>query len=215
MKLDAIFQLFVPKEPKFFVMFEKASANLVLVAESLVKMLKEPNEEARLLIIREIEKLEHQGDIITHEIFHELSTTFITPFDREDIHALASAIDDIVDYVHGSGKRIELYNIKSIPPSMQELGNLILEGSKELQKAVLGLRNADRFKKVQENCVKINSIENAADDVFDRAVGRLFDMEKDAINLLREKEVLQNLETATDKCEDAANVIESIIVKYS
>jgi predicted phosphate transport protein (TIGR00153 family) len=215
MKLDAIFQLFVPKEPKFFVLFEKASTNLVLVAESLVKMLKEPNEEARLVIIREIEKLEHQGDIITHEIFHELSTTFITPFDREDIHALASAIDDIVDYVHGSGKRIELYNIKSIPPSMQELGNLILEGSKELQKAVLGLRNADRFKKVQENCVKINSIENAADDVFDRAVGRLFDMEKDAINLLREKEVLQNLETATDKCEDAANVIESIIVKYS
>jgi len=215
MKLDAIFQLFVPKEPKFFVLFEKASTNLVLVAESLVKMLKEPNEEARLVIIREIEKLEHQGDIITHEIFHELSTTFITPFDREDIHALASAIDDIVDYVHGSGKRIELYNIKSIPPSMQELGNLILEGSKELQKAVLGLRNADRFKKVQANCVKINSIENAADDVFDRAVGRLFDMEKDAINLLREKEVLQNLETATDKCEDAANVIESIIVKYS
>ena len=215
MKLDAIFQLFVPKEPKFFVMFEKASSNLVLVAESLVKMLNEPNEESRLLVIREIEKLEHQGDILTHEIFHELSTTFITPFDREDIHALASAIDDIVDYIHGSGKRIELYNIKTIPPSMRELGNLILEGSKELQKAVLGLRNTDRFRKVQENCVKINSIENAADDVFDRAVGRLFDMEKDAINLLREKEVLQNLETATDKCEDAANVIESIIVKYS
>jgi hypothetical protein len=215
MKLDTIFQLFVPKEPKFFVMFEKASANLVLVAEILVKMLKEPNEEERIKMIREIEKLEHQGDIITHEIFHELSTTFITPFDREDIHALASAIDDILDYIHGSGKRIELYNIKTIPPSMVQLGSLILEGSLELQKAVLGLRNADRFKKVQQNCVKINSIENAADDVFDRAVGRLFDMEKDAINLLREKEVLQNLETATDKCEDAANVIESIIVKYS
>jgi predicted phosphate transport protein (TIGR00153 family) len=178
-------------------------------------MLNEEDAAKRTQLIAEIERLEHQGDLITHEIFHELSKTFITPFDREDIHALASAIDDILDYIHGSGKRIELYNIKTIPPAMRELGKLILEGSQELQKAVQGLRASDRFKIVQEICVKINSIENAADDVFDRAVGLLFDKEKDAINLMREKEVLQNLETATDKCEDAANVIESIIVKYS
>lgn len=215
MKLNKLFQAFTPKEPKFFVLFEKAAQNLVVVAEMLVKMLHEESEAKRVELIRTIEKLEHQGDIYTHEILHELSSTFITPFDREDIHALATAIDDIIDYIHGSGKRIELYNVRVINPSMIELGSMILEGSRELQKAVFGLRDSKNYRSVLESCVHINSMENRADDVFDRAVARLFDLEKDAINLMREKEVLQNLETATDMCEDAANVVESIIVKYS
>lgn len=215
MKLNSIFQVFVPKTDKFSLLFESAATNLVRVSELLIKVVNEKDSNRRLEIIREIEALEHQGDLITHEIFYELSKTFITPFDREDIHALATAIDDILDYIHGSAKRMDLYNVRTITTPMITLAELIREGNIELQKAVTGLRNPNKFQEVLQSCVKINSIENSADDIFDNAVARLFDIEKDAIALIRDKEVLQNLETATDKCEDAANVIESIIVKYS
>jgi uncharacterized protein len=215
MKLNNILQAFVPKENKFFVLFEEATKNLETVSDMLVEMMNETDIEKRHQMIAEIERLEHKGDLITHEIFHELSSSFITPFDREDIHSLATSIDDILDYMHGSAKRIELYNVKTISKAMKDISALIKEGNDELRKAILGLKSSDNFKEVLQSCVKINSIENRADDVYDRAIGWLFDTEKDAISLIRDKEVLQNLETATDKCEDAANVIESIIVKYS
>ena len=213
MKLDYFLQLLVPKDKKFYMMFESATANLVAISKVLIELLNSPSPEKRIELAKEIDHLEHVGDQITHDIFNELSGTFITPFDREDIHALTSAIDDIVDHIHGSSKRAVLYKLDPISPAMQKIGELILQGSEELHKAVCELRNMKKVSNIREACVRINSIENHADDIFDMAVAQLFEEEKNAVEIIKVKEVLQNLETATDKCEDAANVLESIIVK--
>ena len=114
MKLDFILQLLSPKDKKFFPLFEQASSNLLEVSNILLKALKTNDESERKVLISEIQKLEHKGDEITHQIFHELSSSFITPFDREDIHTLATVVDDILDYIHGSAKRIQLYNLKKL-----------------------------------------------------------------------------------------------------
>jgi len=208
-----IFQFFQPKNKIFFVLFERASANLVQISKALVEMVTAPTPEKRKEFIREIERLEHVGDSITHETFNELSTNFITPFDREDIHSLISALDDVADYVHGSSKRIELYKVETMTPTVVKLAELIHQSSLELHSAVVELRNMKNINKIKESCVRINSIENHADDIFDTAIAKLFEEEKNAVEIIKMKEVLQALETATDMCEDAANAIESILVK--
>jgi len=207
------FQALIPKDKKFFPLFEKASANLVEISRVLYEAIAKSNPERRKELIKEIERLEHVGDNITHEIFHELETTFITPFDREDIHKLASVIDDISDYINGSAKRLELYKLEKMTLPLEKLAELIYLGVQELHNAILELHNMKNPNKIKEACIKINSIENHADDIFDMAVAQLFEDHTDAITIIKMKEVLSILETATDKCEDAANVLESIMVK--
>lgn len=213
MKLDHILQYVVPKDKKFFPLFEKASANLLDTSAALLQTVTAATPEIRKERIKEIERLEHIGDAISHEIYHELDSSFITPFDREDIHKLASAIDDVVDYIHGSSKRIDLYKIETIPDAVVKLSELIHKGAEELNKAVKELRNMKNVINIREACIRINSIENHADDIFYTAVARLFEEEKNAIELIKMKEILSSLETATDKCEDAANILESILIK--
>lgn len=203
----------LPQDKKFFPLFEKASANLQTISKVLVEMVSLSDRDKRRELIKEIERLEHVGDNITHEIFSELSANFITPFDREDIHELVSSLDDIVDYIHGSAKRIEHYKLEVLPTEVVKLAELILSGAEELHKAIIELRHLKHANKIKEACVKINSIENHADDIFDMAIARLFEEEKDAVKIIKMKEVLSALETATDKCEDASNVLEQIIVK--
>ncbi len=210
-----ILQLLIPKDRIFFPLLEKASLNLVTISKALYDALTTTSAEERVVLIREIERIEHEGDKVTHEIMHQLSATFITPFDREDIHELTSAIDDILDHIHGSAKRIEIYKVTKISPAMIKLAELIQQAADELYKAIHELRDLKNTNTIREASIKINSIENHADDVFDNAVAKLFEEEKDAIELIKIKEVLQNLETATDKCEDAANVLSSILVKHS
>ncbi|MCB0850259.1 MAG: DUF47 family protein, partial [Bacteroidetes bacterium] len=161
------------------------------------------------------EDLEHRGDEITHEVFKELSTNFITPFDREDIHRLVSAIDDILDYINGSSKRIELYKLKECTSDMVKLSELLQTQTEELMRLIHELKNKRNLRNITESLVLINSIENHADDIFDNAVARLFETETNAIELIKQKEILSALETATDMCEDAANIIDSIIVKMA
>lgn len=215
MSINHIFQYFIPKDRKFHPLFEQAAANMVAISNVLVELMVAPTPEKRLPLVRQIEKLEHIGDEITHQIFQEVSSTFITPFDREDIQRMASVLDDVIDYIHGSAKRVELYKIDPIHPSMIKLSELILQCAIELNTAIGSLRNMKNMVKVREALVRVNSIENHADDIFDNAIARLFEDEKDAIQIIKIKEVLAALETATDKCEDVANVIESIMVKAS
>lgn len=212
--MAGILSFFIPQDRKFYPLFEKASGNLVEVSRSLINLVNS-DAEKRKEYIKEVERLEHVGDSITHEIFNELGKNFITPFDREDIHALTTAVDDVVDFVHGSAKRIELYKLQNITPEMVKLADLIEKAAIELNNAILELRNLKNTGKIKESCVKINSIENHADDIFDMAVAKLFENEKNAVELIKVKEILSALETATDKCEDAANVIQSIIVKHA
>ena len=216
MGIDSILQYFIPKDKKFYPpLFEQASANMVAISKELYEALTTPSKEKRIQHIRQIEKLEHIGDEITHQIFHDVETTFITPFDREDIQRLASVLDDVLDFIHGASKRVELYKIDPIHPAMIKLAELIVLSSEQVNIAVCGLRNSRNYVKVREALVKINSLENHADDIFDNAVARLFDDNTSAIEVIKIKEVLSALETATDKCEDAANVMESVIVKFS
>jgi predicted phosphate transport protein (TIGR00153 family) len=213
MKLDGILQFLIPKDKKFFPLFEQATANLVKTAETLCTLSNTTTSDKRKEAIREIERLEHVGDNITHMIFNELGTNFITPFDREDIHQLASVIDDVVDLIHGSAKRIDLYKIEEMSTPMIKLSELIMRGAQELNVAVCNLRNMKNISAIKEACVKIHSMENHADEVFNNGIARLFEEEKDPVKIIKIKEILATLETATDKCEDAADVIHSILIK--
>ncbi len=214
MSLNSIFQYFVPKDKKvFFPLFEQAASNAVAMATILVETVNSENPATREELIRQIDKLENKGDEITHQIYLELGKNFITPFDREDIHLLASAIDDVADNIQGAANRMSLYRIDEFNDHIKKLSELILQGSAELAKAIRELRDLKNVRSIADSCIRINSIENQADNVFDRAVADLFLYEKDAIRLIKYKEILSSLETATDMCEDAANVMESILVK--
>lgn len=213
MSLNNLFQYFIPKDKKFFPLFEEAGNNLIALANALNDAVNTDDLVKRKQLFGHIEDLEHKGDDITHQIYLELGKNFITPFDREDIHELASAIDDVADYIHGSANRMDLYQVTTMTDSIRELSALILEGVTVMSKAINELKNLKNIRNITDACVRINSIENKADFVFDQAVGKLFEFEKDAIVLIKYKEVLNALETATDMCEDVANVLETILVK--
>lgn len=211
--MNSIFSFFTPKDKKFQPLFEQAGSNVLKIAEALLIVVTTNDMEKRKEAIKEVERLEHVGDDITHTIFIELSKNFITPFDREDIHTLASAIDDIADYIHASAGNIELYHVTNIGDAMIKLAELLVEMCGDLEKAIKELRSFKNIRVIADACVRINSAENQADYVCNLAIARLFEFETNAIELIKQKEILQTLEIATDKCEDAANVLESILVK--
>lgn len=208
-------RLFVPKDRKFFPLFDRAAENLEEAGKLLFKLVNAHGSEERYSLIKEIEALEHVGDEITHDIFQELSKNFITPFDREDIHKLATQLDDVLDFIHGSSKRIELYKLSSFSSDIIKLASLIQVQTEELRRCIHELKNMDNMRDITNSLVRINSVENHADDIFEHAVAKLFDDEKDAIELIKVKELLSMMETATDKAEDVANVIESIVIKMA
>jgi len=159
-----------------------------------------------------VQKIEQHGDELTHNILTKLNQTFITPFDREDIHQLASSLDDVLDFVNASGARLVMYRISNPPAAAGELAKIILLQSQELQKAV-ALLQKQKNGEVLAHCVEINRLENEADQVSQKGITTLFDNEKDPINLIKIKELLEFLERATDKAEDAANVLETVVLK--
>jgi predicted phosphate transport protein (TIGR00153 family) len=165
------------------------------------------NVEAK---IEDIRRIEHLGDEMTHSIMRKLNQTFITPFDREDIHTLASSLDDVVDFINAACARIVMYRITDPPAEAGQLARLILAQCEELEKAVSNLQKSDD---VLRHCVEINRLENEADQVSRVAIARLFDHETNPINLIKIKELLEFLETATDKAEDVADVLETVVLK--
>ena len=198
----------VPRDTKFYDMFAEMASNIVEAAQLLKSILLDfENVEVRT---QQLKDLEHKGDDMTHGVLVKLHQTFITPFDREDIHQLASAMDDVLDFMHAAGERLVLYKITYAPPAAAELADVILRQAKQLELAVASLDKHDR---VIEICVEINRLENEADRIARKALGELFEKEKDPINLIKQKELLEVLETATDKAEDAANVLEAVVLK--
>lgn len=198
----------VPRETKFFELFENMSSNLTKSARLLAETLGDlENVQVR---VRQLSDLEHIGDDITHTILTRLNQTFITPFDREDIHKLASSLDDVLDFIHAAGERLVMYKISAVPPAAAELAHIIIRQTEELAKAVAMLEKHDH---VLEHCVEVNRLENEADTVARENIGKLFEREKDPITLIKLKELFEVLETATDKAEDAANVLESVVLK--
>ncbi len=181
----------------------------------LMQVINEPEFDKRQALILQMEDVEHANDELTHLLFTELGRNFITPFDREDIHYLASALDDVADFIFASAKKINFYRVNPNDTGIYKLGELITKSTTEVRKAVGELRNMKNMRVITESLVRINSLENEADDIFDMSIERLFAIEPDAKEVIKKREIYQVMETATDKCEDAANVIESIIVKYA
>lgn len=215
MSFNSVLKIFLPQDKVFYLLFEQVSTTLEKMAELLKEGVNQSAPEKRMEIFKRIEDLEHTNDDTTHKIYVELGQNFITPFDREDIHLMASTLDDIADYIHGASKRMLLYKIYQVDDGISRLCEVIYKAVVELKKAVHELRSLRNLRNITEACVRINSLENHADDIYDTMVAALFENEKDAVKVIKMKETLQSLETATDKCEDAANVLESIIIKYA
>lgn len=215
MGINSIMKIFLPKDRIFFQLFESVAEELVKMGNKLNDVVNEPDFDKRAQLINEIEDMEHINDDYTHRIFTELGKNFITPFDREDIHYLATSLDDIADYIYSSAKKINFYRVNPNDTGMQKMAELISSGCKQVHKAVTELRNMKNMRQITDALVAINSIENQADDVFDMSIERLFATEPDAKEVIKKREIYQVMEIVTDKCEDAANVIESIIVKYA
>lgn len=208
-------KLFLPKDRVFYTLFEEVSVTVVEMGQLLKKLVNEPSFELREQLISQIEDLEHKNDDLTHKIFTELSRNFITPFDREDIHYLASVLDDIADYIFASAKKINFYRVDPMEGNFRKMAELIALGADNIKNAIFELRNMKNMRQITDSLVRINSIENQADDEFDTAILNLFATESDAREIIKKREIFTVMEIATDKCEDAANVIESIIVKYA
>lgn len=212
---SGLLKFFLPKDKMFYNLFEQASQNLEAIAGKLVLCVNEADFDKRAVIIKEMEDLEHKNDHVTHEIFVELGRNFITPFDREDIHSLASALDDVADYIYKAAKMINFYKVNPQEQGIQKFADAIKEAVLAVNSAVMELRNLKNTAKIIECVIKINSIENQADDIFDLSIEKLFATENDVKELIKKREIYQLLETVTDKCEDVGNVVESIVVKYA
>jgi uncharacterized protein Yka (UPF0111/DUF47 family) len=208
-------KIFMPKDRVFYTLFEQVADTMSKMGKVLKEVVKEPDFDRRAGLISQIEDLEHVNDDFTHQIFTELGRNFITPFDREDIHYLATSLDDVCDYIFASAKKINFYKVNPNDQGIQKMADLIEQASEQIRAAVHELRNMRDMRKITEALVKVNSIENQADDIFDLSIERLFETEPDAKEVIKKREIYQVMEIVTDKCEDAANVIESIIIKYA
>ncbi len=215
MSLNALFKFFQPKDRVFYSLFEEVADTVDVMAHKLHEMVHVADFNERAQIIAQIEALEHENDNLTHRIFQELGKNFITPFDREDIHYLASALDDVADYINASAKKINFYKVDPQEQGIQKLAECIVLGVEAIRIAVRELRDMRNMTAITSALVKANSLENQADDIYDMSIERLFATEPDAKEVIKKREIYQVLETATDKCEDVANVIESIIIKYA
>ncbi len=215
MGVNSILKFFLPKDRVFFELFEAVAENVELSGKKLKEVINEPDFDRRAALIQQVEDLEHKNDEVTHRIFTELGRNFITPFDREDIHYLASALDDIVDYIFASAKKINFYRVNPNEAGINKFGDLIEQGCTQVKIAVKELRDMKNIRNITDALVRVNSIENQADDIFDLSIERLFEVETDAKEVIKKKEIYQVLEKVTDKFEDAGNVIESIIIKYA
>jgi predicted phosphate transport protein (TIGR00153 family) len=206
-------QFLMPKEAKFYALFEKDVANLVTAAKELVDFFEDYNN-VETKVLRFIE-LEHEGDTITHQIIGQLHRTFVTPFDREDIALLANSLDDFMDCIEGAARTAVLYRVAQSTARARELAAIIVKVTAELDKAIPHLRHRNKFKQIIEHCVEVNRLENEADNVHHAALAELFDNETPIVEVIKWREIYELLECAVDRGEDIANILEGIVIKHA
>jgi predicted phosphate transport protein (TIGR00153 family) len=202
----------IPQEKHFFDMLEQQADVVVEGADALMDMVSHFDNVAQKR--DKIKDIEHKGDEMVHTIAEELNKTFVTPIDQEDITKLTSRMDDILDYIEAASHRLWSYEVKTIPPDMIKLTEVIVKSSKEVNHAVKDLRNFKKKNEILNHCIEINRLENVADDITHVAVAGLF-KKYDAVDILKLKEIYEYLEEATDKCEDASDVIKDVFMKNS
>src|SRR5271169_6582533 len=206
--MPGILQRFMPHDGDFFVLFQKQAENIVVGAQAFCKMLEHYTGVPEQVQI--IKAIEHNGDEITHQIFRKLNRTFITPFDREDIHELCSTMDDVIDLIDAAASRFVLYRVESLRVGTLDLARVLVSATKELAAAIRAIEMPDTAMK---HCIEINRYENESDRICRTLIAQLFDEEKDPVQIIKWKEIFEVIETAVDKCEDVANVIEGVILK--
>jgi len=213
---NSFFSNFTPKEPKFFPILKEMSDVMLVASDLIIECVQNDDHEKAIEFYKKIKEQEKKGDALSNKVFDELNSTFITPFDREDINHLSNRMDDVTDYINSCAKRIVLYNPKHLPASALDLAKLIREGAICIGKAVDELdvlkKNA---KKIKEYCAELHDIENRADDVYEHFIIELFENEKNGIEIIKLKEIMYELEKATDATEYVGKIIKTIIVKYA
>ena len=201
----------VPQSQKFFELFEEGAKNLLAGSKQLREMLDHYDQAHRL--VKKLESYEHEGDRITHDLFAELNKTFVTPLDREDIHALASAMDTVMDQIEAAGDTMILYAVEEPTDQAKLLADIIMDSTEQIHQAIGLLRAKRNIREILVNCVEINRLENEADEVRRKVLGDLFREEKDVIKLIKWREIYELLERATDACEDVADTLQTIVLK--
>jgi uncharacterized protein len=202
---------FIPKEIKFFDLFDKQASNIIMASNVFCEIIQKGIFDE--VTVQRMKDIEHTCDEAAHDIIEKLNRTFITPFDREDIHALAYELDDVVDMLNTIISRLRLYKLNVIDKDLIEFSELIRESVNFLAKALNGLRNQKETKDIRNCCIEINRLENEGDQLRDKVLMKLFDNTKDPVFIIKWKEIYEESETVLDICEDVANVIESILVK--
>lgn len=203
----------IPKDVEFYDMFEQATSNLVVAAEKLVDFFDSYESVGEKAV--ELKNLEHQGDVITHEIIARVHRTFVTPIDREDITLLAHSLDDVMDFIEAAGRTANLYHVAKPTERARELARIVSKMAVKLNEVVPRLRHRDQFPLILRQCVEINTLENEADDVHHAALAELFEAcARDACEVIKWREIYEHLENATDRGEDVANVLEGIVLKH-
>lgn len=202
----------IPREVKFFDLFDEMVAHLTTAARHLADLFENYQDvEAK---VAQMKDLEHQADAITHRIIEQLHLTFVTPLDREDIALLAHSLDDVMDFMDGVAGAMVVYHIPEPTPRARELASILITVTDELSKAVPILRHRRQLKSILEHCVEINRLENQADDVLRRALSELFDDALSVVDIIKWREIYEQLESATDRAEDVADVLEGVVLKY-
>jgi len=202
----------IPQDEVFLTLFERLAAIVVLASYRIVDLVDDYSNVREK--VNQIEQLEHEGDRITHEIYEQLNQTFITPLEPEEISRLAAALDDIIDYIKSTATRMYYYRIQETDTHMVELARLIQLSVVELEEAVKGIRSMKNPRQVEQRCIEVNRLENLADDALNTAYADLFQTD-DAIAIIKRKDIYEHLEIATDKCEDAANVLSDIAIRHA
>jgi hypothetical protein len=203
----------LPREEKFFNLFEDSARNMVRTARVLKELVNcWENVEQK---VGQIDDLEHVGDTITHQIMAQLYRTFVTPFDPEDIALLAHSMDDVTDFIHAAATAMFLYKVDCPNQRTRELADIIVQAASEIEMVMPKLRNRAGLKQILPACVEINRLENAADQVFRAAMAELFDDSKDMAHVIKWREIYEHMESATDRCEDVANVLEGVAQKHA
>jgi len=213
--ISNVLKYFLPKEKKFYGMFNQAAENIIEASVEFNKLINAPTFDERKAIGITIKSIEKKGDDFTNTIFDELHKTFITPFDREDIHELAATMDDVVDLIHGASGKIEYYHCYNISSYMKDMVAQIHKGCLQIQIAVAGLEKITIEDKILKACKELNKVESRVDVLFHEALSSLFENEKDPIELIKQKEILQNIEKIANKVEDISDVVKTILVKYA
>lgn len=216
MNIDTVLKFFVPKDHSFFPLFKADAQNLVKASELLKLMMASTDQELHEKLYKDIRDIEHIGDEITNKTFEQLNKSFITPFDREDIHELTANIDDVVDSINGIARRICLYKPKKLMPIYVELADMVHDGAKEIEKAINCLKDPVTSKeKIMTACDRVKEIEHNADEVYFTGVSELFEKEEDTKELLKNNKILEILERCVDEEEDVTDTLKAILIKMA